>query len=39
VSVKSDFVFRRVEAFRKGFFSDFATCTRTYANSSTTPSS
>jgi len=38
VSVKSDFVFRRVEAFRKGFFSDFATCTRTYANSST-PSS
>ncbi|HSO96818.1 MAG TPA: neutral zinc metallopeptidase [Acidimicrobiia bacterium] len=35
VSAKSDFVFRRVEAFRKGFFSDFNTCTQTYANAST----
>jgi predicted metalloprotease len=39
VSAKSDFVFRRVEAFRKGFFSDFATCTRTFGTSSTTTAS
>lgn len=35
VSAKSDFVFRRMEAFRKGFFSDFNTCTQTFANAST----
>ena len=39
-STKSDFVFRRVEAFRTGFFGNFAACSDTVGNPSTsTPSS
>jgi len=39
VSAKNDFVFQRVEAFRQGFFGDFATCQSTFGQASTTPSS
>jgi predicted metalloprotease len=38
-STKSDFVFRRVEAFRLGFFGNFASCATTFGNSSTSTSS
>lgn len=36
VSAKSDFVFRRIEAFRQGFFQGYNTCASTFANSSST---
>ncbi len=37
-STKSDFVFRRVEAFRLGFFGNFAACASTYTTSPSAPS-
>jgi predicted metalloprotease len=39
VSARSDFVFRRMEAFRAGFFSGFASCGTTFGASSTSTSS